>query len=87
VPSPSYRRLPPATPLTLSLKPPTNPPLCLPAPLLPHRKFSRKIATDKCIQLFFLLNFGLLIAIIVWYAMKRGAIKRPSVPSVPSPSF
>jgi hypothetical protein len=53
------------------------------------RAFGRRLATDKFIQLFFVLNFGALVAIIVWYAVKRGKIKPPNinVPPMPQPAI
>lgn len=60
--------------------------------LFPHaalvlRAFSRRIATDKFIQLFFVLNFGALLGIIVWYAVKKGKISPPKIVTPPPPSF
>ena len=49
--------------------------------------FGRRIATDKFIQLFFILNFGCLIGIIVWYAVKKGKIKPPHIEIPPLPSL
>lgn len=51
------------------------------------RAFGRRIATDKFIQLFFVLNFGLLIGIVVWYAIKKGKIKPPKINTPPLPTF
>jgi hypothetical protein len=51
-----------------------------------RRVVSRRIASDRFIQFFFLLNFGLLVAIIVWYAVKKGKIKTPHY-NIPSPGF
>lgn len=48
--------------------------------------FGRRIATDKFIQLFFILNFGCLIGIIVWYAIKKGKIKPPKINIPPLPT-
>ncbi len=52
-----------------------------------HQAFGRRIATDKFIQLFFVLNFSCLVGIIVWYAVKKGAIKAPhiNIPPLPNP--
>jgi hypothetical protein len=76
------------------LPPPTETPHLTP-PLPPTNKlppttpqaFGRRIATDKFIQLFFILNFGCLIGIIVWYALKKGKIKPPRInlPPLPNP--
>lgn len=51
------------------------------------RAFGRRIATDKFIQLFFVLNFGLLVGIIVWYAIKKGKLKVPHINRPPLPSI
>lgn len=51
------------------------------------RAFSRRMATDKFIQLFFVLNFAALLAIIIWYAVKKGKIKTPHVNVPPPPSL
>lgn len=57
-----------------------------PIPTL-NQAFGRRIATDKFIQLFFILNFGCLIGIIVWYAVKKGKIKPPHIEIPPLPSL
>lgn len=65
----------------------TDPPPLSPHPALVLRAFSRRIATDKFIQLFFVLNFGALLGIIVWYAVKKGKISPPKIVTPPPPSF
>lgn len=51
------------------------------------RAFGRRIATDKFIQFFFVLNFGLLVGIIVWYAVKKGKVRAPAIHAPPMPTF
>lgn len=58
-----------------------------PLPIHTRQAFGRRIATDKFIQLFFILNFGCLIGIIVWYAVKKGKIKPPHIEIPPLPSL